>query len=73
MGLQTTEQELQSKADHLESMAKQTLDRDKQMRKLAPPVDWEAIAVEGADKFAAEWDAMEGVHGNRHRCVCATA
>lgn len=47
-------------AAELEAMAKRNFERDKEMRKMAPPVDWESVANEGAERIKAAWDATEG-------------
>lgn len=63
--MQTTEPDLRAKALQLELSGQHGLERDKEMRRLAPPVNWEAIAHDGAEKIAAIWNAAPGkLEGN---------
>ena len=49
-----------SEASGLESLAKGRMSRDRELRAMAPPMDWEAIATEGAEKLAVQWNSTEG-------------
>lgn len=41
-------------------MAQSRLARDRELRAMAPPMDWEAIASEGAERLALEWNSTKG-------------
>ena len=58
--MQTTEQDTVAKAGSLEEMSLHTLEADRRLRQLAPPMDWDAIAEEGAQQYQAQWDAEPG-------------
>ena len=58
--MQTTEQDVVAKAGSLEEMSLHTLEADRSLRQQAPPVDWDAIAEEGAQRYWAQWDAEPG-------------
>ena len=49
-----------AKAGSLEEMSLHTLEADRQLRQQAPPVDWDVIAEEGAQRYQAQWDAEPG-------------
>jgi hypothetical protein len=49
-----------SKSSSLETLARHTLEGDRQLRQYAPPVDWDSIADEGAQRFREQWDADPG-------------
>ena len=36
-------------------MAQHTLEGDRRLRQMAPPVDWEAVAAEGAQQLRKQW------------------
>lgn len=63
---QPTEQDMASEAFSLEGIARKRLASDRQFRAMAPPMDWEAIASDGADKIAAQWNESAGL-----RCLNA--
>lgn len=50
-----------SEAHDLETLAKGRMMRDKELRAMAPPMDWEAIATEGAARIAQQWNNSEGM------------
>jgi len=58
--LQTTEEDLMTKASSMEAMSLRTLEGDRRLRQQAPPVDWESVAAEGAQKFWEQWEAEPG-------------
>ena len=41
-------------------MTQSRLARDRELRAMTPPMDWEAIASEGANRLAAEWNNTKG-------------
>lgn len=57
---QTSEQDTASEASDLEALAKARMMQDKQLRAMAPPMDWEAIASEGAARLAVQWNNTQG-------------
>ena len=57
---QRSEQDVSSEAMGLEALAQNRMARDRELRAMAPPMDWEAIASEGAERLAVDWNNTKG-------------